>query len=129
MPRTPGGWLRLLVVALAVVSSTLLIVGVPVLSPNVDIANVRIHFANGTVANLTASRVSLKRTRKIRFFQPDVYVSIDYDDREVLILRRTRNPQSGAYEISGEQQKVPEGDALEDELRAFIRSVKTREPL
>ena len=103
-------------------------VGVPVLSPNVDIANVRIHFANGTVANLTASRVSLKRTRKIRFFQPDVYVSIDYDDREVLILRRIRNPQSGAFEISGEQQKVPEGDALEDELRAFIRSVKTREP-
>ncbi len=103
-------------------------VGVPVLSPNVDIANVRVHFWDGTVANLTASRVSFKRTRKIRFFQPDVYVSVDYDDREVQIFRRSRNPQSGAYEISGEQRKVTEGDALEDELRAFVRSVKTREP-
>lgn len=103
-------------------------VGVPVLSPNVDIANVRVHFADGAVANLTASRVSLKRTRKIRFFQPDVYVSVDYDEREVQIFRRRRNPQSGAYEISGEQRKVTGGDALEDELRAFVQSVKTREP-
>lgn len=103
-------------------------VGVPVLSPNVDIANVRVHFWDGAVANLTASRVSFKRTRKIRFFQPDVYVSVDYDDREVQIFRRSRNPRSNAYEISGEQRKVTEGDALEDELRAFVRSVKTREP-
>ena len=103
-------------------------VGVPVLSRNVDIANVRLDFQNGTVANLTASRVSLKRTRKIRFFQPDVYVSIDYDAREVHVFRRTWRHEDGSPEISGEQKKIPEGDALRDELTAFIRSVRKREP-
>jgi predicted dehydrogenase len=103
-------------------------VGVPVLSQTVDIANVRLDFQNGTVANLTASRVSLKRTRKIRFFQPDVYVSIDTDARDVQIFRRSWNRKDGSAKITGEQKKIPEGDALRDELTAFVQSVRNREP-
>ncbi|MEW6443370.1 MAG: Gfo/Idh/MocA family oxidoreductase [bacterium] len=103
-------------------------VGVPVLSNNVDIANARLYFRDGTVANLTASRVSLKRTRKIRFFQPDAYLSVDYDAREVQIFRRKVRPEGGAPEITGEQHKITDSDALHDELAAFVSSVRSREP-
>ncbi|HSK29859.1 MAG TPA: Gfo/Idh/MocA family oxidoreductase, partial [Candidatus Limnocylindria bacterium] len=61
-------------------------VGVPVLTDNPDIANARITFTNGCIANVTASRVSLKRERKVRFFQPDAYISIDYDQRRAQIF-------------------------------------------
>ena len=63
-------------------------VGVPVLTPSVDIANARLRFANGCIANVTASRVSLKRERKLRIFQPDAYFSIDFDERAVRVCRR-----------------------------------------
>src|SRR4029079_12932051 len=62
-------------------------VGVPVLTPRVDIANVRLRFTNGCIANLTASRISLDRVRKIRFFQPSAYVSVDYSAQKVDIWR------------------------------------------
>ena len=61
-------------------------VGVPVLTPSVDIANARLRFANGCIANVTASRVSLKRERKLRIFQPDAYFSIDFDERRGRVL-------------------------------------------
>jgi predicted dehydrogenase len=63
-------------------------VGVPVLTDKPDIANARINFANGCIANVTSSRVSLKRERKIRFFQPDAYISIDYDQRRAQIYHK-----------------------------------------
>jgi predicted dehydrogenase len=62
-------------------------VGLPILSPKVDIANVRVEFESGCVANFTASRVSTERVRKLRFFQPRQYVSIDYARRELLIIK------------------------------------------
>ncbi len=62
-------------------------VGLPVLSPKVDIANVRVEFESGCVANFTASRVSTERVRKLRFFEPRQYVSIDYARRDVLVIR------------------------------------------
>ena len=62
-------------------------VGLPILSPNVDIANVRVEFESGCVANFTASRVSTERVRKLRFFEPRQYVSIDYARRDVLVIR------------------------------------------
>jgi predicted dehydrogenase len=62
-------------------------VGLPILSPKVDIANVRVEFENGCVANFTASRVSTERVRKLRFFEPRQYVSIDYARRDVLVIR------------------------------------------
>jgi hypothetical protein len=62
-------------------------VGLPILSPKVDIANVRVEFESGCVANFTASRVSSERVRKLRFFEPRQYVSIDYARRDVLVIR------------------------------------------
>ena len=62
-------------------------VGVPVLTPRVDIANVRLRFADGCIANLTASRISRDRVRKIRFFQRDAYVSVDYAAQEAEVWR------------------------------------------
>lgn len=103
-------------------------VGVPVLSSNVDIANVRLHFGDGAVANFTASRVSGKRTRKIRFFQPDVYVAVDFDAGKTLVLRRVVSGDGEKPEIVGEELGVGTGDALRAELEAFVRSVRTREP-
>jgi predicted dehydrogenase len=103
-------------------------VGVPVLSPNADIANVRIHFQDGAVANLTASRVSAKRTRKIRFFQKDAYVSVDYDAGKVQIFRRIAGSDESSPEIVGDEREVGESDALRAELEAFVESVRTRKP-
>ena len=62
-------------------------VGLPILSPKVDIANVRVEFESGCVANFTASRVSTERVRKLRFFQPRSYVSIDYARQDLLVIR------------------------------------------
>ena len=100
-------------------------VGVPVLTNEPDIANARITFANGCVANVTASRVSVKRERKIRFFQPDAYISIDYDQKRAQIYRR---PQKGAswMDIRGETVEIQEADALADEIDSFLDSVTSR---
>ncbi len=68
-------------------------VGLPILSSKVDIANVRLEFANGCVANFTASRVSTEKVRKLRFFQPRQYVSVDYSRQDVLVI--TVNPNAG----------------------------------
>jgi predicted dehydrogenase len=102
--------------------------GVPVLSSNLDIANVRLHFENGAVANLTASRVSLKKTRKIRFFQQDLYVSVDYDKGKTQIIKRTPCGKSRSPQITGEEQVAPQNDSLNEELTAFVHCVKTRTP-
>jgi predicted dehydrogenase len=67
-------------------------VGLPILSPKVDIANVRVEFESGCVANFTASRVSTERVRKLRFFEPRQYVSIDYARRDVLVIRLDSGP-------------------------------------
>jgi predicted dehydrogenase len=70
-------------------------VGLPILSPKVDIANVRVEFESGCVANFTASRVSTERVRKLRFFEPRQYVSIDYARRDVLVIRIEDPPALG----------------------------------
>jgi len=101
-------------------------VGVPVLTASVDIANARLRFANGGIANLTASRVSLKRERKLRIFQPDAYLSVDYGERRVLICRREPGPD-GQPALSLEEREVPEADALGSEIDAFLRAVRARE--
>ena len=104
-------------------------VGVPVLTDKPDIANARITFANGCVANVTSSRVSVKRERKIRFFQPDAYISIDYDQKRAQIYRR---PKRGAswMDIRADTVEIREADALTEEIDSFLDSVRTRvEPL
>jgi len=100
-------------------------VGVPVLTDKPDIANARITFANGCIANVTASRVSMKRERKIRFFQPDAYISIDYDQKRAQIYRK---PGKGAgwQDIRAESIEISDGDALADEIDSFLDSVRSR---
>lgn len=101
-------------------------VGVPVLSENVDIANARLRFAGGTIANVTASRVATKRERKIRFFQADAYVSVDYGDRTIRIFRRLPPVDGGLPSIEADEQHFSDADPLFDEIEAFVASVRTR---
>jgi predicted dehydrogenase len=100
-------------------------VGVPVVTSRVDIANARLRFAGGCIANVTASRVSVKRERKLRLFQPDMYLAIDLGERSVRICRRAEN-ERGEAEIAWEQIDLGEADALAREIEAFLASVRTR---
>jgi len=100
-------------------------VGVPVLTDKPDIANARINFVNGCIANVTSSRVSLKRERKIRFFQPDAYISIDYDQRRAQIYRKPA-PGAGWLDIRAENVEIKDGDALADEIDSFLDCVRAR---
>jgi predicted dehydrogenase len=102
-------------------------VGVAVLTDQVDLANARIRFADGLIANLNTSRVAPRRERKIRFFQHDTYISVDYEARRIQVYRKSPPPPGGAYPvISAEQIDLGDGDALMDETAAFVESVRTR---
>ena len=97
-------------------------VGVPVLTGRVDIANARVRFANGCVANLTASRISRDRVRKIRFFQPAVYVSIDYAAQKVEVWRLVKG--NGALpSIQGGDVDAENEEPLKRELADFVDAV------
>jgi predicted dehydrogenase len=106
-------------------------VGLPILSGKVDIANVRLEFESGCVANFTASRVSTERVRKLRFFQPHQYVSVDYGRQEVLVFKvgadgaapgaPTVNPQ-----IKVDKPPVTSEEPLHAELRSFLHAVRQR---
>jgi len=104
-------------------------VGVPVVTTKVDIANVRLIFENGCVANVTASRISMKNVRKIRVFQKNTYVAVDYAGRNITVIRKdgkgTGLPVPG---MSMDRSSFETADCLEDELTAFVRSVRHREP-
>jgi predicted dehydrogenase len=100
-------------------------VGVPVLTPKYDIANARLRFASGCIANVTASRISKERVRKIRFFQPDAYLSIDYAAQEVEGWRLVR--RDGARPaIEGGPLPVARDEPLRRELADFINAVRTK---
>jgi len=100
-------------------------VGMSVLTGKTDIANVRMIFENGTVGNLTASRVSDKTMRKIRVFQPDAYISADCFKRELSITRLdgTIDPSSGFPPIVTEKKQYPRSDPLADEIGSFVEAV------
>ncbi len=102
-------------------------IGVPVLSPTEDIANARIRFKNGCILNLTASRVSLEPLRKIRVFQADAYISIDFIANKIMLARREGSlNEGGPPKIEVENLKLDAGDALLAQDRAFIESVRDR---
>ncbi len=108
-------------------------VGLPVLSRKVDIANVRVEFASGCVANFTASRVSTERVRKLRFFQPHQYVSIDYARQDLLFIDvqpngETADPANAPAGLSIAKPAVIPGEPLRLEIEAFLESVRTRNP-
>jgi len=102
--------------------------GIPVITGRADIANARLEFMNGCVANVTASRISTKNERKIRLFQQDAYISVDFANHEITIVRKKDDgnesiiPGMVIKEICFEK-----GDALKDELAAFVKSVSRRE--
>jgi len=102
-------------------------VGVPVVTDKVDIANARIEFSGGCVANLTASRVSLKPMRKIRFFQSDGYFSIDFLAQSAAIFRRVESRRGEAPRVEKEALSVEREDPLQRQLRDFVHAVETRD--
>ena len=119
-------------------------VGLPILSRKVDIANVRIEFETGCVANFTASRVSTERVRKLRFFQPHQYVSIDYARQDLLVIDVSRvaearpemlaaasaaaqaHPLGGFPGLRIDKPKVEPGEPLRLEIESFLECVRTR---
>jgi predicted dehydrogenase len=109
-------------------------VGLPILSPKVDIASVRLQFANGCIANLTASRVSTERVRKIRFFQPNQYLSIDYARQDVLVFtvnKMAGGPTEGGLpqmpDVMPSKPAVIAEEPLRAEILSFLHAVNTRE--
>jgi predicted dehydrogenase len=99
-------------------------VGVPVLTGRVDIANARVRFGNGCIANITASRISRDRVRKIRFFQPDAYISIDYAAQEVEMYRLVHGSAERPT-IEGGKLEVVREEPLVRELTDFLEAVRT----
>jgi predicted dehydrogenase len=116
-------------------------VGLPILSPKVDIANVRVEFESGCVANFTASRVSTERVRKLRFFEPRQYVSIDYARRDILTIAvdenfsldqamaigAASNFQDGLPGLSFTKPTIEPGEPLKLEIASFLEAVRTRQ--
>jgi len=111
-------------------------VGIPILTQDVDVANARIELKNGTMANITASRIALKRERKIRFFQKTAYISLDYQNKSALVVRKKpgvdaimqdimktkRSPELSELYIT-EELEVQDKEPLETELESFIDAI------
>ncbi len=103
-------------------------VGVPVLSDKIDIASARLEFKSGCIANITASRISFKDQRKMRIFQPDSYMTIDFAQQKASIYYRHKNGSGERPSISMENLEVQPGDALLTEIRSFVHSAIQRTP-
>lgn len=103
-------------------------IGASVFSGEIDIANARIKFEGGCVANTTASRISLKQERKIRIFQDDAYLSIDMQQKILSIIRKKDAAAAveSPAQVSIEEESFDQGDALRDEIQAFLHAVRTR---
>jgi predicted dehydrogenase len=102
-------------------------IGVPVLTGRVDIANARLKFSNGCIANLTASRISRDRVRKIRFFQPMAYVSIDYASQKLEVFRLVKG-DGPVPAIEGGDMPVGNEEPLKRELADFVEAISGRRP-
>ncbi|MFI4890401.1 MAG: Gfo/Idh/MocA family protein [Steroidobacterales bacterium] len=101
-------------------------IGASVFSKEIDIANARLRFANGCVANATASRVSLKTERKLRLFQDDAYVSVDLHQKVLTVIRKgTGIGADGMPQVAIDETSYEQGDALKDEIQAFLHAAAT----
>jgi predicted dehydrogenase len=104
-------------------------VGSRVFSDDLDIANARLRFRSGCVANVTASRVSLKTERKIRVFQDDAYLSVDLQQKVLTVIRRGEaRPAGETPQVSIDERSYEQGDALKAEIEAFVGSVLSGAP-
>ena len=99
-------------------------VGVPVLTPRVDIANARLRFASGLIANLTASRVSVEKVRKFRVFAPRTYVSADFAAREAQVYKLAGEP--AAPRIESSRQGAPDQEPLRLQIESFVHAIRGR---
>ena len=106
-------------------------VGTPVFSGEIDIANARIRFANGCVANTTASRVSLKTERNLRIFEDAAYISLDLQQKILTLIRRKEGvPQPGQLPVTIEEANLEQGDALKSEIESFLDCIRNdRKPV
>ena len=103
-------------------------VGVPVLGAHADIINARLEFPGGCVANLTASRLALKDERKMRLFQPDAYMSLDFRKRKLLVVRNVEFRADSTPKVKAERPSFGRSDPMEAELKSFIECVRKRTP-
>ena len=105
-------------------------VGLPILSGKADIANVRLEFESGCVANFTASRVSTERVRKMRFFQPRQYVSLDYSRQDVLVFSVGDGEMPGTPSVNPQikvaKPAIVAEEPLQAEIKSFLACVRTR---
>ena len=100
-------------------------IGSPVFSGEIDIANARIRFANGCVANTTASRVSLKTERKLRIFEDAAYISLDLQQKILTLIRKRDGvPQPGQLPVTIEEANLEQGDALKSEIESFLDCIR-----
>ena len=101
-------------------------IGSSVFSQEIDIANARLRFANGCVANATASRVSLKTERRLRLFQDDAYVSVDLHQKVLTVIRKTGGLSAdGMPQVDIQETSYDQGDALKAEIEAFLEAAAT----
>jgi predicted dehydrogenase len=100
-------------------------IGTPVFSGEIDIANARIRFANGCVANATASRVSMKTERKLRIFEDAAYISLDLQQKILTLLRKREGPlEPGQLPMSIDEENLEQGDALKSEIASFLDCIR-----
>ncbi len=99
-------------------------IGAPVFTDEEDIANARIQFENGCVANVTASRISLKSERRMRIFQPDAYITLDFQNKKVAVFRKGDGEMfPGIPNVAIDQRELEQGDVLKTEIESFIDAV------
>ena len=104
-------------------------VGIAILTNRIDIANARIHFEDGCVANVTASRVSMEKIRKLRLFQKQEYISLDYTRQDVAIFSLKHNPGKAVPEIVNERLTPEKKEPLQLELSSFLKAARGDEPV
>jgi len=104
-------------------------IGAPVFTGEEDIANARILFENGCVANVTASRISLKSERKMRIFQRDTYITLDFQNRKVLVAQKGSGELfPGIPNVKVDERELGEADALRSEIESFIAAIREGKP-
>lgn len=104
-------------------------IGAPVFTGEEDIANARILFENGCVANVTASRISLKSERKMRIFQRDVYITLDFQNRKILVAQKGNGELfPGVPNVKVDERELGEADALRSEIESFIAAIREGKP-
>jgi predicted dehydrogenase len=104
-------------------------VGIAILTNRIDIANARIQFADGCIANITASRVSMEKIRKLRLFQKQEYISLDYTRQDVAVFSLNHKPGGGIPDIVSRKLTPEKKEPLQEELRAFLDSTRGLSPV